>query len=95
MIAHVLYNKNNFNKKKKNWKKNLKKNLHARNVAISIKSGEKHFFCFGYATHNKALDMMKLVSNFLIPSENLWCKFRKNRQLPSFHDDFDHCCQSF
>ena len=43
-------------KKKKNWKKVGRK-------IILI------FFCFECATQNKALDTMKLISNFFFPKE--------------------------
>ena len=76
------------NLKKKIRKKSLKKksgktekNVHARNVAISTKLGEKLFllfFCFGCATQNKALGTVKLIK-FFFSSKNLWCKFQKNR----------------
>ena len=38
------------------------------------------FFCFGCATQNKALGMMRLVSTlFFFSLKNVWCKFQKNR----------------
>ena len=54
--------------------KTVKKNFHERYVAISRINvvGRKIisiFFCFGCATQNKALDMMKLVWIFFFVIE--------------------------
>ena len=81
-MSNKKFNYKNFEKKLKNkkfekkigktfwrtsWEKNLGKNLRARNVAITRKSGGKSFtfFYFGRATQNKALNMMGLVSKIL------------------------------
>ena len=50
----------------KSFGKKLKKKFHERNVAISTNSEEEKlkFFAFGYATQNKAIDMMEVVSKF-------------------------------
>ena len=71
------------------WEKSLKKKYLKKNEKSSTqgmllfeRSQEKNifiFFCFGYATQNKALNMIKLVSKNFVSSKNLWCKFQKNR----------------
>ena len=62
--------------------KKLWKRIYAQGMLPLQRSREKNyfnFFYFGYATQNKALDMMELVSKFYFSSKNLWCKFQKNR----------------
>ena len=79
------------------WKKIVKKKFARQKCRHFNEVGRKinFFFCFGYASQNKALDTMKLVSNIFFFHQRIYCvNFKRIVNGPQCQiDNFDHYYQ--